>query len=84
MVDINLVKLMANVAITSSTSMVVRNVIRANVLPATPLQSAQVWIGSFAIGGAVAERCWERTDAQIDRGLALYKRWQAGNLEVVR
>lgn len=76
MVDIHLVKLVANVVVTASTSKVVRQVIQANTNPQSTFEDVQMFIGSFAIGGLVAERAWERTEVQIDKAVGMYERWR--------
>ena len=71
-------KLVANIAVTSSVSKLVREVIAANTsAPETRFQQAQLLVGSFAIGGLVAERAWERTEENIDKAYAFVEEWKA-------
>lgn len=70
------IKLVSNLVVTTSVGKVVKQVIAANVEPETAIETAQVWIGTFAIGGMVAERCWNRTEPNVDKVIDFIDKWQ--------
>lgn len=77
----NTIKLVTNIVVTSSVGKVVKQVIAANTDPETRVEQAQVWIGSFAIGGMVAERAYSRTEPQIEKVVNFIDKWQESKNE---
>jgi hypothetical protein len=59
-----------------SSAYIVKNVIRSHVHPETTVQTAQMYIGSFAIGGYVSKRIMQDTSETLDQIEAIYNRLQ--------
>jgi len=73
-ISIYLVKTVVNVATSIGVTKVVRDIIQNNVTVETTADQAKVLIGSFVLGGMIAERATERTEEQIDKLTELYTR----------
>lgn len=58
-------KYAAKLAVTSSVSKTVHDVIDANVNPETRLDKAMIWIGGIAISAVVTDRTWEHIEDTI-------------------
>lgn len=63
---IQIAKLVAQIATTVGVSKVTHDIISNNTTVETTADAVKVWIGSFVIGGMVAERAHEHVDRRID------------------
>lgn len=77
MPHLTLIKLTANLVVTTSVGRVVGMAIKTNTNPQTVLAIAQTKVGAFAIGGLVAGLCWDRTEVAIDQAVDLVEKFKA-------
>jgi hypothetical protein len=75
--QIKLIKAAANIATVLSVTKVTRDIIANNTVIETGFDQARVWIGSFVIGGMIAEQASEHVDKRIDGALNWYDQFQA-------
>jgi hypothetical protein len=75
--QIKLIKAVANIATVLSVTKVTRDIIANNTVIETGFDQARVWIGSFVIGGMIAEQASEHVDKRIDGALNWYDNFQA-------
>lgn len=60
------VKFVATNVVGFSVGAVIKTIIRNNAIPETTLQSAEVFVASYAIGGMVAKAACGYTDQKVD------------------
>lgn len=72
MTKLEMTKRAAKIVVGTSVSFTIANVLRNNVSPAKPSQTAQVWIGSIVVGVMVAEKAEIWIDNKIDELIESY------------
>ena len=75
--QIKMLKAVANIATVLSVSKVTKDIIVNNTEVVTGFDQARVWIGSFVIGGMMAESASAHVDRRIDGALAWYENFQS-------
>lgn len=71
-----LIKVAANVIVTTSVGRVIGQAVKANTNPQTALAIAQTKVGSFAIGALVGGLCWDRTEVEIDKVATMVEKFK--------
>lgn len=66
MTKTDVAKMTAKFIVGASASFVASNVIRNNTTPSTPVQEAEVVVGSLVVGAMVGEAAEDWTDKKID------------------
>lgn len=74
--QIKLIKAVANIATVMSVTKVTKDIIVNNTEVVTGFDQARVWIGSFVIGGMMAESASAHVDRRIDGAIAWYDNFQ--------
>jgi hypothetical protein len=74
--QIKLIKAVANIATVMSVTKVTKDIIVNNTEVVTGFDQARVWIGSFVIGGMMAESASAHVDRRIDGAIAWYANFE--------